>query len=117
MANVESRVKRVSKLFVKDGNLEARVAERPTIDDGVGSDSAFTVNAEGDSTAVSASVGNAVEGFWYGLLTTGVLTSDFVLDPDSVKQCTGTGSLRLESSVNANSNSGFYRVSVSAEKP
>lgn len=110
-------VERVSKLFVKDGNLEARVAERPTIDDGDGSDSAFTVNADSDSTVVSASIGNAVEGFWYGLLTTGVLTSDFVLDPDSVKQCTGTGSLRLESSANANTGSGFYRVSVSVEKP
>lgn len=110
-------VERVSKLFVKDGNLEARVAERPTIDDGDGSDSAFKVNADSDSTAVSASIGNAVEGFWYGLLTTGVLTSDFVLDPDSVKQCTGTGSLRLESSANANSDFGFYRASVSAEKP
>ena len=110
-------VERVSKLFVKDGNLEARVAERPTIDNGDGSDSAFKVNADSDSTAVSASIGNAVEGFWYGFLITGVLTSDFVLDPDSVKQCTGTGSLRLESSANANSDSGFYRVSVSAEKP
>ena len=110
-------VERVSKLFVKDGNLEARVAERPIFEGNGSSDSAFTVNTGGDSSTVSASIGNAVEGFWYGLLTTGVFTSDFVLDPDSVKQCTGTGPLRLESSANVNSTSGFYRGSVSAEKP
>ena len=110
-------VDRVSKLFVKDGNLEARVAERPTISADGPSDSAFVVNANGDSSAVSASIGNAVEGFWYGLLATEMLTTDFLLDPDSVKQCTETGPLRLESSANANGASGFYRVSVSADKP
>ena len=106
---------RLSKLCVKDGNLEAHIAERPEIVTEGGSESPFAVDGENGSACLN--VGNAVEGFWYGLLTTGVLTSDFVLDPDSVKQCTGTGSLRLESSVNANSDSGFYRVSVSAEKP
>lgn len=106
---------RLSKLCVKDGNLEAHIAERPEIVTEGGSESPFAV--DGENGSASLNVGNAVEGFWYGLLTTGVLTSDFVLDPDSVKQCTGTGSLRLESSVNANSDSGFYRVSVSAEKP
>ena len=106
---------RLSKLCVKDGNLEAHIAERPEIVTEGGSESPFAV--DGENGSASLNVGNAVEGFWYGLLTTGVLTSDFVLDPDSVKQCTGTGSLRLESSANANSDSGFYRVSVSAEKP
>ena len=110
-------VDRVSKLFVKNGDLEARVAERPEIGDGGTQEGAFTVNADGESSMVSALVGNAVEGFWYGLLSADLLKGDFLLDHDSVKQCTGTGPLRLESSANASGESGFYRVSVSADKP
>lgn len=110
-------VDRVSKLFVKNGDLEARVAERPEIGDDGTQEEPFTVNVGGDSSTVSALVGNAVEGFWYGLLSVDLLGGDFLLDPDSVKQCTGTGPLRLESSANANGDSGFYRISVSADKP
>ena len=110
-------VDRVSKLFVKDGNLEARIAERPEIGDEGTPDGSFRVNVDGDTSTAAMSVGNAVEGFWYGLLTTDLLTSDFLLDRDSVRQCPSTGPLKLESSANANSHSGFYRVSVSADKP
>ena len=106
---------RLSKLCVKNGNLEAHIAERPEIVAEGGSGSPFAI--DGEVGSASLDIGNAVEGFWYGLLTTSSLTSDFLLDRDSVKQCTSSGVLKLESSANSDSDAGFYRVSVSTEEP
>lgn len=110
-------VERVSKLFVKDGNLEARVAERPTMGDSGVSDSPFAVNTVGEASTVSASINNAVEGFWYGLTTAVSLQTDFVLDKSSLKRCDATGVMKLEAEVDLDAQASFYKVRVDADRP